>query len=145
MVQVQQSRDNSNTRKHVRGKYLSRISILTYVGIMKPELTYVGKFNIWKLLGSRPWKLSAGATTTIYGLDCREIGVRVPVWVTFFSSPRRLDWFWGPSNLLSNGYRGFCPRGSWGRGVKLTTHLQLLPRSRIRGSIDPPPPYVFIV
>jgi hypothetical protein len=39
---------------------------------------------------------------TGYGLDDREVGVRVPV----ESSPRRPDRLWGPPNLLSNGYGG---------------------------------------
>jgi hypothetical protein len=38
----------------------------------------------------------------------------------------------GPPNLFSNGYREWS-----GRGVKLTTHLQLLPRSRKCGSVHP--------
>jgi hypothetical protein len=35
----------------------------------------------------------------------RGVGFRVPVgpWIFFF--PYRLDWFWGPPSLLSNGYR----------------------------------------
>jgi hypothetical protein len=41
----------------------------------------------------------------------------------------------GSPRLLSNEYRGFFPRGYSGRGVKLTTHLQLVPRPRICGSI----------
>jgi hypothetical protein len=32
---------------------------------------------------------------------------------------------------LSNGYRGLFPCGEGGKGVKLTTHLQLVPRSRM--------------
>jgi hypothetical protein len=43
---------------------------------------------------------------TSYGLDDREVGIRVPVVSRIFSSPRRPDRFWGPANLLSNGYRG---------------------------------------
>jgi hypothetical protein len=31
---------------------------------------------------------------------------RVPVGARFFSSPRRLDWFWAPPSLLSNWYWG---------------------------------------
>jgi hypothetical protein len=50
------------------------------------------------------------------------------------SSPPRPNWLWGPPSLLSNGYRGWS-----GRFVKLTTHLLLQPRSKMRGAIPPPP------
>jgi hypothetical protein len=50
--------------------------------------------------------------------------------------PRRPDRLWALPNLLSNEYRGLLRRYS-GRGVKLTTHLQLVPRSRRCGSIRP--------
>jgi hypothetical protein len=36
--------------------------------------------------------------------------VRVPVGARFFSSPRRPDQFWGPSSLISKGYRAHIPR-----------------------------------
>jgi hypothetical protein len=39
-------------------------------------------------------------------MDDRGVGVRVPVGSRIFSSPRRPDRLWGPTNLLSNGYRG---------------------------------------
>jgi hypothetical protein len=76
---------------------------------------------------------------TGYGLDGQGNGVRVPVEVRFFNSARRPDQFWGPPNLPSNGYRGLFPREKSGWGVKLTTHPQLVPRSRIREFIHPLP------
>jgi hypothetical protein len=76
---------------------------------------------------------------TGYGLDDRGVGVRVPVGSRLLSSPRRPDRLWGPPSFLCNGYRG-----ALSPGVKLTIHLQLVPRSRKRGSIHPLPhaPYL---
>jgi hypothetical protein len=54
---------------------------------------------------------SAVGIATGYGLDDREVGVRVPVGSRIFSSPHRPHRLWGPLNLLSNGYRGLFFRG----------------------------------
>jgi hypothetical protein len=43
-------------------------------------------------------------------------------------------WPWGPPSLLYNGYRVF-PGGKGGRGVVLTTHPLLAPRSRMGRAI----------
>jgi hypothetical protein len=48
---------------------------------------------------------------TGYGLDNRGDGVRVPVGLKIFSSPRRLDLLQGLPSLLSIGYRGLFPGG----------------------------------
>jgi hypothetical protein len=45
-----------------------------------------------------------------YGLDGRELGVRVPVQVRFILIPRRPVWLCGQPSLLSNTYRRLCPR-----------------------------------
>jgi hypothetical protein len=76
---------------------------------------------------------------TGYGLDDGGVGARVPVEARIFSSPRRPDRLRGPSSVISTGYGGSFPRGLSGSGVKLTTHLQLMPRSRKCGSIHPLP------
>jgi hypothetical protein len=52
-------------------------------------------------------------------------------------SPPCPDRLWCPPILLSNEYRGFFSGDKAARGVKLTTHLQLVPRSRKHGSIYP--------
>jgi hypothetical protein len=76
--------------------------------------------------------------------DCLRVGrprgrISSPGMIIIFSSPYRPDRLWGPPILLSNGYRVLFPRALSGRGVKLTTHLQLVPRSRKCGSIHPSP------
>jgi hypothetical protein len=78
---------------------------------------------------------SAVGITTAYGLDDRGFGVRVPVVSRIFSSPYRPDRLWGRPSLLSNGYRELFLREESGKGVKLTTHIQLVPGSRKRGSM----------
>jgi hypothetical protein len=78
-------------------------------------------------------------TVNGYMLDDQGVRVRVPVGSRIFSSPRRPYWLWDPPSLLSNGYQGLFPRGESGRGMKLTTHFQLVPRSRKCGYIHPLP------
>jgi hypothetical protein len=113
------------------------------------ELRFYGRNNatVWRDVARNfcPFTESYGSRdssvgiATSYGLDDRGVGVRVPVGSRIFSSPRRPDRLWVPPNLLSSGYRGLFHRGWSGRGVKLTTHLQLVLRSRKCGSIHPLP------
>jgi hypothetical protein len=75
------------------------------------------------MLSVYSWDSSVGIATG-YRLD--ERGSISGTDTMFFSSPQRADQLWGPLSLLSNGYRGQC-----GRGVKLTTNLLVVPRSRM--------------
>jgi hypothetical protein len=59
---------------------------------------------------------SAVGIATGYGLDDRPVGFRVPVGARIFSFPCRADQFWGPSSLLSDGYRGLHSPGLKGSG-----------------------------
>jgi hypothetical protein len=87
-------------------------------------------------LGMNTWHetLQLG-TATGYGLHDSGSGSLIPGggW-EFFSSPPRSDRVWGTPSLLSNGYWEWS-----GWAVKLTTHLLLVRRPRMRGTIPPPP------
>jgi hypothetical protein len=54
---------------------------------------------------------SSVGIATAYGLDDGGVGVRVPVGLRIFSSPRCSDRLGGPPSLPSNGYRGLFARG----------------------------------
>jgi hypothetical protein len=47
----------------------------------------------------------------------------------FFCAPQRQQRPWDSPTPVSNGYRGLFPRRKSGRGLKLTTHLHLVPKS----------------
>jgi hypothetical protein len=80
-----------------------------------------------RMLGSRD---SVVGIATGYGLDDRGVGVRVPVgWRIFYTSSRPVL---GPTQPPIQWVPGRSP---W--SVKLTTYLQLVPRSGKCGSIHP--------
>jgi len=62
----------------------------------------------------------------------------------FFSSPPRPYRVWGPTSLLSGGYQELFPGDKAAGGVKLTTHLHLVQRLRMRGAMSLLPQYFFM-
>jgi hypothetical protein len=78
---------------------------------------------------------SAVRTATGYWLDGREVGVRVPVGARFFLLSTSSRPILGPTKPPIQWVTGAISPG----GKNLTTRLQLLPRSRIRGSVQPLP------
>jgi hypothetical protein len=64
--------------------------------------------------------------------------VRVSVGERLFFFPRRPEGLRGPFTILSNGYRGYFPRKQNGRGLELTSRLELGQTSGIRGYIHSP-------
>jgi hypothetical protein len=77
-------------------------------------------------------------THTGYGLDDRGSRVRFPAGAGNFSLHRVQNG--------SEAHPASYPMGSMGsfQGVKLTTHLYLVPSHRMRGAIPPLPQYVFM-
>jgi hypothetical protein len=98
-------------------------------------------FRSWSrsiLRGLPSYESSVGIATG-YGMKDWRIRVRVPVGSRIFPSPCRPDQLWGPPSLLPNGNRRLVPRRKSGWRVKLTSHLQLVLRSRKYESIHPLP------
>jgi hypothetical protein len=52
-----------------------------------------------------------------------------------FKFPPPLGRPWGPSSVITSGCLEFLSRGISSRSIKLTTHLHLVPRLRLRGAI----------
>ena len=61
----------------------------------------------------------------------------------FFLPPRPLDRLCGPLSPFQSGPR-LCPSAQGGRGVKLTTHLHLVPTLGTSGAILSLPPLAFM-
>jgi len=87
--------------------------------------------------------------TTLHLKTVSYHGDKSTVWLTgvrfpggakeggFFSSPPHPYRLWGSPSLPFSVYVELCHRGESGRGVKLTTHLNLVPRLGMRGVIPP--------
>jgi hypothetical protein len=82
-----------------------------------------------------------------YGLDDRGSRVRFPAGARNFSLHHRLQNGSGPPPLQppTQCVTGALSVGESGWGVKLTTHLHLVPKSRMSGAIPPLPQLVFMM
>jgi hypothetical protein len=78
-----------------------------------------------------------GWTIGVLGFDYRW-GLRIFLFTTTFRVPL------GPTQSPIQWVPEALSLGVNRRGVELTTHLHLVPRSRIRGAIPPLPQYVFM-
>jgi hypothetical protein len=75
-------------------------------------------------------RVSSGSIVSDYGLDNRAIGVRSPVGSKDFSSSLCVQTGSGAHPVsCTKGTGGPSPGGKRGRGVMLTTHPHLVPRS----------------
>jgi hypothetical protein len=60
--------------------------------------------------------------------DVSHVGNKICVAVQILN---RIDQLWAPPSLLANAYRRLFLHGKNGRGMNLTAHLHLVPRSVI--------------
>jgi hypothetical protein len=88
---------------------------------------------------------STGIAQSVYGLDDRMIGVRVPAEAVNFSLQHRVQTGCGahPASYTV-GIGSSFPGGKASGGVKLTTHLHLVPRSKNASIYTSTPQYAFM-
>jgi hypothetical protein len=102
----------------------------------------------WLLILHRYLTGEPGSSVSIvsgYGLDDWAIEVWSPAIAKgFFLYPLCPDRLWGPTSRLYNGYRWSFAGLKRGRGVTLTTHFHLMPRSIISRSCIYSPPSAFL-
>jgi hypothetical protein len=143
--QVSSSSNTSDLYSVNRSVRISTGTLISPAVAFRSFLSPSRQLSIWLVTQIRQRTLPSWSRDSVvgivtgYGPDDRRFGVRVPVRSRIFSSPRLPDRLRGQPNLLSNRYLVLFPRELSGRGVKLTTHLQLVPRSRKCGSTHPLP------
>jgi hypothetical protein len=131
---------SSSRYRFSRGKKLTHASCIWCMTFNNWHYSHL-QMICWLYIDRSMSRCSPVSIVSGYGLDNRGIGVQSPAKAKgFFLEPLCPDRFWGPPSLLSNGYRVgvLSPGLKHSQGVTLTTHLHLVPRSRI-GAIPPLP------
>ena len=85
------------------------------------------------------------AVGTVTRLAARLSGVGIPAEVRYFSRLRNVHTSSGAHPASYSIPTGVLSRGQSGRGVRLFTHLQLVPRLRMSGVKHPLPVYALLV
>jgi hypothetical protein len=110
-----------------------QVSVATEIVIWMAVIIYIRisvNVNIWH----KPEFCSRCSDWTVWGS-------KPGIGRSCVSSPKRPDRLWGQPSLLFSGYRGSFPGG---RGVQLTTHLQIERRLRMSRAIPRPSLYAFV-
>jgi len=115
-----------------------RHTMIDHISIKK----YCSSHFLLNILHSLSWQYVFWLQMT-----CRSASIKSGLWAgqlgfnswegqqwDFFSPPLCADQLWSPLSLLSNGFQELSPWWYSGRGMKLTTHLHLVLRSRIHGA-----------
>ena len=96
------------------------------------SLTKDMTFKMWIVSRQGIWD---NVVDTVAWLRTEQSGVRIPRGQRFLRSPKRPDRLGGPTSLLFDGHRLQPQRGGvGGRGVRLITHLYIVPNLRMSGA-----------
>jgi hypothetical protein len=120
---------DGNFTQHTRSSWISGDVTLQlhigYTGTLQ-QAVFSALISIWHILGQVTKRPTARSVQRPgYQLQGRGAGLRFPAGVRDFSV------LWGLPSLLYNGHRELFPGGKGGRGVKLTTHLYLVPKLKM--------------
>jgi hypothetical protein len=113
--------------------------------VEKHNITITVLWDYWFLITLLPANKRRDSSVVQRWARSWMIGVRIPAEARNFSLHHHVPTGFGarPASY-SMGTRNSFPGSKNGRGVKLTTHLHLVPRSRMRGAIPPFPQYAFM-
>jgi hypothetical protein len=141
------SKSTGKSFTNTKGWYTASVSLLCKTNCSKNSAPKMSSQELNRPFLTRNWFLTknfcsfkwvlynAVDTAIGYWLDNGDVRVRVTAGSWIFFSPRRPGRLWGPPTLPSSGYRGLFPGIYSDPGLMLTNDLQLVSRSRRRGSI----------